>query len=74
MVKYGMKPMDAILAATKNAAECIGIEKSVGTVEKGKLADIIAIEGNPLFDIGVLNNVEFVMKEGVIYKKPQSAM
>jgi imidazolonepropionase-like amidohydrolase len=74
MVKYGMKPMDAILAATKNAAECIGIEKSVGTVEKGKLADIIAVEGNPLFDIGVLKNVEFVMKEGVIYKKPQSAM
>jgi len=74
MVKYGMTPMDAIVAATKNAAECIGIEKSVGTVEKGKLADIIAVKGNPLIDINALKNVEFVMKEGVIYKKPQSAM
>ncbi|MDH7477805.1 MAG: amidohydrolase family protein [Candidatus Bathyarchaeota archaeon] len=72
MVKYGMAPMDAIVAATKNAAECIGIEKSVGTVEKGKLADIIAVQGNPLTDIEVLKKVEFVMKEGVIYKKPQS--
>ncbi|MGB9778272.1 MAG: amidohydrolase family protein [Candidatus Bathyarchaeales archaeon] len=72
MVKYGMTPMDAIVAATKNAAECIGIEKSVGTVEKGKLADIIAVQGNPLTDIEVLKKVEFVMKEGVIYKKPQS--
>ncbi|PMB76171.1 MAG: amidohydrolase family protein [Candidatus Bathyarchaeota archaeon] len=72
MVKYGMTPMDAIVAATKNAAECIGIEKSVGTVEKGKLADIIALQGNPLTDIEVLKKVEFVMKEGVIYKKPQS--
>jgi imidazolonepropionase-like amidohydrolase len=74
MVKYGMTPMDAIVAATKNAAECIGIEKSVGTVKKGKLADIIAVKGNPLIDINALKNVEFVMKEGVIYKKPQSAM
>jgi imidazolonepropionase-like amidohydrolase len=73
MVKYGMTPMDAIVASTKNAAECIGIEKSVGTVEKGKLADIIGVEGNPLVDINALKNVGFVMKEGAIYKKPQSA-
>jgi imidazolonepropionase-like amidohydrolase len=43
-------------------------------VEKGKLADIAAVKGNPLIDINALKNVEFVMKEGVIYKKPHSAM
>jgi len=67
MVKYGMKPMDAILAATRNAAECIGVENIVGTVEAGKLADIIGVEGNPLEDITVLKKVEFVMKEGKIH-------
>lgn len=74
MVKYGMKPMDAILAATKNAAECIGIGGIVGTVERGKLADIIGVQGNPLEDITVLKKVEFVMKEGTIYINRQTAI
>lgn len=72
MVKYGMKPMDAILAATKVAAECVGIEKDLGTLEKGKIADIIGIRGNPLQDITAVKNVEFVMKEGKIYKIRQN--
>ncbi|KPV63662.1 MAG: N-ethylammeline chlorohydrolase [Candidatus Bathyarchaeota archaeon BA1] len=48
MVKYGMKTMDAIVAATKTGAECIGIQDKVGTIEKGKIADIIGVDGNPL--------------------------
>lgn len=68
MVKYGMKPMDAILATTRNAAECIGVQSTVGTVERGKLADIIGVQGNPLEDITALKKVEFVMKEGKIYR------
>lgn len=74
MVKYGMKPMDAILAATRNAAECIGIGGIVGTVERGKLADIIGVQGNPLEDITVLKKVDFVMKEGTIYVNRQIAI
>ncbi len=74
MVKYGMKPMDAILAATRNAAECIGVQNTVGTVERGKLADIIGVQGNPLEDITVLKKVEFVMKEGTIYVNRQTAI
>lgn len=71
MVKYGMKPLDAILAATRNAAECIGVQGTVGTVERGKLADIIGVQGNPLEDITVLRKVEFVMKEGKTYVSRQ---
>ncbi|MGB9684308.1 MAG: amidohydrolase family protein [Candidatus Bathyarchaeales archaeon] len=74
MVKYGMKPMDAILAATRNAAECIGVQNTVGTVERGKLADIIGVQGNPLEDITVLKKVDFVMKEGRIYVNRQTAI
>ncbi|MGQ9538478.1 MAG: amidohydrolase family protein [Candidatus Bathycorpusculaceae bacterium] len=74
MVKYGMKPLDAILAATRNAAECIGVQGTVGTVERGKLADIIGVQGNPLEDITVLRKVEFVMKEGKTYLSRQSTI
>lgn len=74
MVKYGMKPLDAILAATRNAAECIGVQGTVGTVERGKLADIIGVQGNPLEDITVLRKVEFVMKEGKTYVSRQSTV
>lgn len=74
MVKYGMKPLDAILSATRNAAECIGVQDTVGTVERGKLADIIGVQGNPLEDITVLRKVEFVMKEGKTYVSRQSTV
>jgi len=64
MVKYGMKPTDVLVAATRNGAECIGIEDTAGTLTPGKTADIIAVEGNPLEDIQAVKSVAFVMKKG----------
>ena len=69
--KIGMKPMEAIMAATKNSAEAARLSDKVGTLEKDKLADIIIVKGNPLNDIGVLmnkNNIKIVFKEGKIMK------
>ncbi|MBI2294809.1 MAG: amidohydrolase family protein [Betaproteobacteria bacterium] len=69
-VELGMKPMDAILTATRNAALAIKMEKDLGTVEAGKLADIIAVDGDPLKNIRCLQekkNIRMVMKEGKIY-------
>ena len=68
MVKAGMSEIDAIRSATMVAAELIGIEKNTGRLEAGKWAAIIAVKGNPLKDITVLEKVEFVMKEGKIFK------
>jgi len=70
MVKYGMTPMQAIRSATVVGAELLGEQDRLGAVEPGKLADIVAVRGDPLADIGVLEHVEFVMKGGVVYKKP----
>jgi len=69
LVRAGMSEMQAILAATKVASECVGLENEIGTLEKGKYADIIAVKGDPLSDISTLMNVKFVMKEGKIYKE-----
>jgi imidazolonepropionase-like amidohydrolase len=69
MVKYGMKPMDVIVAATKNGAECIGIQDKVGTLAEGKTADIIALQGDPLGEIEAVKKVCFVMKGGTIFYK-----
>ena len=68
MVEYGMTPMQAIQAATVHAAELIGWPDTVGAIEAGRFADIIAVEGNPLDDVGLLEDVRFVMKGGKIYK------
>ncbi len=68
MVKYGMTPMQAIQAATTNAADLLGHSNEIGSVKPGKYADLIAVGGDPLKDIRVLENVEFVMKEGKVYK------
>jgi len=68
MVKWGMTPMQAIHAATVNASDLMGWEDKVGTIEVGKYADIIAVIGNPIDDITVLENVQFVMKGGEIFK------
>jgi imidazolonepropionase-like amidohydrolase len=68
-VELGMEPMQAIIAATKTAAEAIGIDNMVGTIEAGKIADIIVVEGDPLEDIKILheeNRIKLVMKEGVV--------
>ena len=68
MVEGGMPALEAIRAATLNPATMLGIEKTVGSIETGKLADIIAVEGNPTTDIQSMKNVVFVMKDGVVYK------
>lgn len=69
MVKYGMTPMDAIVASTKTAAEACGLEKEIGTIEEGKLADLIIVDGNPLKDIKILQDkkkILMVIKNGKI--------
>ncbi len=69
MVKYGMTPMQAIQSATSNAADLVGKSEILGSLQPGKYADIIAVSGDPLSDIHLLEHVSFVMKEGKIYKQ-----
>lgn len=69
MVEAGMPAMEAILSATQVNAGILGMSDKIGTLEAGKLADVIAIDGNPVEDIHALENVSFVMKEGVVYKR-----
>jgi imidazolonepropionase-like amidohydrolase len=77
MVDLGMQPIDALKSATSNTAELFGIAQKTGTLEKGKLADIIAIPGDPTADITATERVWFVMKEGKIIRNgppsPQTA-
>jgi imidazolonepropionase-like amidohydrolase len=68
MVEAGMSEMDFIVSATVNAADLIGMSDSIGTIETGKYADIIAVDESPLEDIGELLDVDFVMKGGKVYK------
>ena len=68
MVEEGMKPLEAILSATIIAAQLLGEEAELGSIEKGKKADVIGVVGNPLEDISALERVVFVMKDGKIYK------
>ncbi|MFZ0961986.1 MAG: amidohydrolase family protein [Terriglobia bacterium] len=70
MVEYGMTPAQALHAATVSGAELVDMKKQIGSIEPGKSADLVAVSGNPLNDISVLENVNFVMKEGVAYKLP----
>jgi len=67
MVEAGMPPMEAIKAATVNAADLLGITDQTGSIVKGKFADIVAVDGDPLVDIRTMKNMAFVMKEGKIY-------
>ncbi|UJH67717.1 metal-dependent hydrolase family protein [Allomuricauda sp. SCSIO 65647] len=67
----GMRPDDILRTATINAAALIGIEKRTGSLEKGKWADLIAVKGDPLQQIEVLEKVHFVMKAGKVYKTPE---
>ncbi len=69
MVEAGMPEMEAIQSATYSAASLLGEESSLGSVEVGKLADLVAVTGNPLADIKLLKDIDFVMKDGVIYKE-----
>ena len=66
MIEAGMKPAAAIKAATVNAAALLDIADEVGTIAAGKSADIIAVDGNPLDDVTILERVKFVMARGVI--------
>ncbi|MBB6111885.1 imidazolonepropionase-like amidohydrolase [Mucilaginibacter lappiensis] len=68
MVKYGLTPMQAIQSATYNAADLLGWQAKVGSIAKGKYADLIAVKTDPLTDITSLENVSFVMKGGEVYK------
>jgi len=68
MVDAGMPPMEAILAATKNAADLIGASDRIGSIQPGRFADVIAVAGNPLSSIAELRHITFVMKGGVVYK------
>jgi imidazolonepropionase-like amidohydrolase len=69
MVKHGMTPIAALQADLLNGAKLLGWEGQIGSLEPGYFADVIAVAGDPLQDIGVLSNVGFVMKGGVVYKK-----
>ncbi len=69
MQEGGMPLIEAIQSATMKAADLMGTQNILGSIEKGKLADIIAVEGDPFTDINQMGNVQFVMKDGVIYKQ-----
>ncbi|MGD9599305.1 MAG: amidohydrolase family protein [Steroidobacteraceae bacterium] len=69
MVRFGMSPMDALRSATVATADLFGIARDVGTLEPGKLADLIAVAANPLDDVGALLDVDFVMKSGRVAKR-----
>jgi imidazolonepropionase-like amidohydrolase len=65
----GMKPMDAILAATRNAADLLGRSEQVGSVQPGRFADLVAVDADPLARPAALRHVSFVMKGGVVYRR-----
>ena len=74
MVQAGMPPLYAIQAATVHASQLLKHDKDLGSVTAGKFADVVAVTGNPLDNIGLLNQVSFVMKEGVVYKRDGKAL
>jgi len=74
MVKAGIPPMQAIKAATSNAADLIGDTRDIGAIQAGRYADIIAVSGDPLADVTVLQTVDFVMKGGKVYKTGDKAV
>jgi imidazolonepropionase-like amidohydrolase len=69
LVRYGMAPLEAIRAGTMNAAKLLGWDHDVGRLAAGYYADVVAVRGDPLTDIGVLKQVTFVMKGGAVYKQ-----
>jgi len=73
MVEFGMKPLDAIRAATTEAAELIGLKGKLGRVASDHLADLIAVDGDPLKDTNALGRVRFVMKDGKVFRNDWAA-
>ena len=69
MVEAGMTPMAAIKSATAEASKLVSLEKELGTVEAGKLADLVAVPGDPIADINLMTRVSFVMKAGVVHQR-----
>jgi len=70
LVEAGMTPMQALVAATGWAAECLGLEREIGTLQRGKLADLVVVDGDPLRNAAVLQDkgrIKLVMKEGKVY-------
>ncbi len=74
MVGLGMTPMNAILAGTRNAAQLLGLDKILGTIEAGKIADLVAVNGNPLDDVKTLTAPAFVMHEGKVVVAPSKLL
>ena len=68
MVRYGMAPLEVLKSSTSVAAELMGWQDRLGTLEPGKLADVVAVNGNPVEDIAAMTRVTFVMRDGVVYK------
>ena len=68
MVDYGMTPIEAIQAATRNAAQALGRDKDVGAIAVGRYADMIAVDGNPLTNVRELESVDVVIKGGELIK------
>ncbi len=68
MVKGGMPAIETIRSATYHAAKLLRIDDKLGTIEVGKLADLVAVQGDPLKDISLMTNISFVMKDGIVYK------
>jgi imidazolonepropionase-like amidohydrolase len=69
MIEAGMTPMDAIKSATINAADLLGMKDQLGSIEVNKIADVVAVDGNPLTDSKVFGKIVFVMKDGLVYKQ-----
>jgi imidazolonepropionase-like amidohydrolase len=69
MHQAGMAPMDEIMAATRNAADLVGASDRIGSIQPGRYADIVAVTGDPLSDVGEFEKVKFVMKGGVVFKR-----
>jgi imidazolonepropionase-like amidohydrolase len=74
MVEAGMPALDAILSATRNAADLLGAADRIGSIQKGRYADAVAVDGDPLRNIQALQRIRFVMKGGVVYKGSSSAV
>ena len=66
MVNYGLTPLDALIAATSTDAELLGMQDKIGSIETGKLADLLAVDGDPSQDIGAIRSVRLIMKGGDI--------